>query len=122
MIHGFRSFTWSSSLGTGAGRFDSRLARFLCSLRRTPAATLRIGVSREGASFALSRSPVGEQRHLLFWLCRDVDRFSALPDDVDLALGMGLERPGTAAVLLVFSIGVGVIFRFRIAKPFFPCP
>ena len=71
---------------------------FLCSLSRTPTATFRIGVSRDRASFAGSGSPVGEYHHFLCRFCRNVDRFSALPDDADLALGMGLECPGTFRV------------------------
>src|ERR1700693_3653167 len=98
MTHGVRSFAWYSNFGTSAARFNSRFRRFLCWLLRTAAATLGIGVSPDWVSFAASCSPVREHPHLFWRLCRDVGRFSSLPDDADLALGMGLERPGTCGV------------------------
>ena len=73
---------------------NSRAGRFLCSLLRTAAAALRIGVSGKWVSFAGSFSSVGEHRHLFRRLYHNVGGVFALPDDVDAALGMGLERPG----------------------------
>ena len=95
MTHGARFFARFGSFEPIARRFTSRFRCLLCSLLRTAAATLRIGVSRDWVSFAGSGSPVREHRHLFWRLCRNVGRISALPDDADLALGMGLERPGT---------------------------
>jgi hypothetical protein len=45
----------------------------------------------------------------------------ALPDDAVLAVGMGVER-ALGGVLLLISIGIAIIFRFKIARPFFPAP
>jgi len=120
MTHGVRFFARNSSFGTIAFRFNSRVRRLLRSLLRTAAATFRIGVSRDGVSIAASCSPVREHRHLFWRLCHNVGGLSALPDDADVALGMGLECIGRCRVLLVISIGMAIIFRFRIAKPLFP--
>src|SRR5258708_26894070 len=107
MTHGFGSFARYSSFGTSADRFHSKRDRFLCLLSRTPTATFRIGVSRDRASFAGFGSPVGEYHHFLCRFCRNVDRFSALPDDADLALGMGLECPGTCGVASACQYWIG---------------
>src|ERR1700730_10161440 len=98
MTHGVRSFAWHSNFGTSAARFNSRFRRFLCWLLRTAAATLRIRVSRDWVSFAASCSLVREHPHLFWRLCHIVGGLSALPDDADVALGMGLERPGACGV------------------------
>ena len=95
MTHGTGFFARYSSFGTVIAGLHPRFGRFLCSLLRTAAATLWVGVSRGWLSFADSCSPVRERPRLLWRLCRYVGGFPALPDDADLALGMGLERPGT---------------------------
>jgi hypothetical protein len=47
-------------------------------------------------------------------------RFSSVPADGDLPLGMWLERTGLRRGLLVVSIIEGVIFRIQIIKPLNP--
>ena len=62
---------------------------------RTAAAALGVRVSRGWLSFAGSCSPVRERPRLFWRLCYYVSGLPAFPDDADLALGVGLERPGT---------------------------
>jgi hypothetical protein len=95
MTHGSGSFARYSSFGTVIAGLHPRLGRFLCSLLRTAAATLGVGVSRDWLSFTDSCSPVRERPHLFCRLCHYVGGLPALPGDADLAMGMGMERPGT---------------------------
>ena len=97
MTHGTGFFARYSSSGTVIAGLHPRFGRFLCSLLRTAAATLGVGVSRGWLSFADSCSPVRECPRLFWRLCHYVGGLPALPDDADLALGMGLERPGTCS-------------------------
>ena len=86
--------SYSSSRTVVAG-LHPRFGRVLCSLLRTAAATLGAGVSRDWFPFTDSCSPVRERPGLFWRLFNYVGGFPALPDDADLALGVGLERPGT---------------------------
>ena len=95
MTHGTGFFEKYSSFETVIARLHPRFGRLLCSLLRTSAATLGLGVSRGWLSFADSCSPVRERPRLLWRLCHYVGGLPALPDDADLTLGMGVERPGT---------------------------
>jgi hypothetical protein len=97
VTHGVGSSARYSGFGTIAGRFNPRSRRFFFSLSRIAAATLGIGVSRDCVSFARSCSPVGEHCGFFGRLCRNVGGFFALPDDVDAALGVGLERSRTCS-------------------------
>ena len=71
------------------------LVAFFFRYLEPPAATLGVGVSRGWLSFADSCSPVRECPRLFWRLCHYVGGLPALPNDADLALGVGLERPGT---------------------------
>ena len=73
------------------------LVAFFFRYLEPPAATLGVGVSRGWLSFAGSCSPVRERPHLFCRLRHYVGGLPPLPDDADLALGMGLERPGTCS-------------------------
>src|SRR5580692_1709125 len=95
MTHGTGFFAKYSSLETVIVGLHPRFGRFLCSLLRTAVATLGVGVSRDWLSVADSCSPVRERPHLFWGLSHYVGGLPALPDDADLPLGMGLERPGT---------------------------
>jgi hypothetical protein len=87
---------YSSSITVVAG-LHPRFGRVLCSLLRIAAATLGVGVSRDWLSFADSCSPVRECSRVFWRLCHYVGGLPALPDDADLALGVGLERLGTCS-------------------------
>jgi len=49
-----------------------------------------------------------------------VDRFSALLDDADLALGLGVVRPDLGRSAFLTSIVIGIFFRFRLTRALFP--
>jgi hypothetical protein len=95
MSHGFGSYAWNARFGTRAGRFNPRLGRFRCSLLRTPVPTFRIGGSKQALHLlVLALLVVGTLICFVGFVAMLIV-FLALPDDADLALGMGLERPGT---------------------------
>src|ERR1700722_11957389 len=94
MTHGTGSFPRYSSFETIIAGLHPGFGRYLYSLLRTAAATLGIGVSRDWFAFADSCSPLREHPHLFCRLSHYVGGLPALPDDVDLTLGMGMERPG----------------------------
>jgi hypothetical protein len=73
------------------------LVAFFFRYLEPPAATLGVGVSRGWLSVADSCSPIRKRPYLFWRLCYYVGRLPALPDDADLALSVGLERPGTCS-------------------------
>ena len=114
-----------SSQGTQASERSSLgsiqdLVAFFVHLLRTAAATLRVGVSRGWLAFADSCSPVRECPRLFWRLCHYVGRLPALPDDADLALGVGLERPGTCRGASAFQYWNGGDFQIQGREAIFP--
>jgi hypothetical protein len=121
MTHGTGFFARYSSFATVIAALHPRFGRFLCSLLRTAAATLGVGVSRGWLSFADSCSPVRERPPLLWRLCRYVGGLPALSDDADLALGMGMERPGTCSGASAYQYWNGGNLQIQDGEAIFPC-
>ena len=115
---GFLAKYWSFE--TVIAGFHPRFGRLHCSLLRTAAATLGVGVSRDWHSFTDSCSPVREHPHLFWRLCHYVGGLPALPDDADLALGMGLERPGTCSGASAFQYWNGGNLQIQDSEAIFP--
>ena len=120
MTHGTGFLAKYSSFKTVIAGLDPRVGRFLCSLLRTAAATLGVRVSRGWLSFTDSCSPVREHPHLFWRLCHYVGGLPALPDDADLALGMGLERPGTCSGASAFQYWNGGHLQIQDREAIFP--
>jgi hypothetical protein len=120
MTHGTGFLAKYSSFETVIAGLHPRFGRFLCSLLRTAAATLGVGVSRGWLSVADSCSLIRERPYLFWRLCYYVGRLPAYLMMLILHWAWGWSALALAAALLLFSIGMAVIFRFRIVKPFFP--
>ena len=120
MTHGtgFHAKYWS--LETVIARLHPGFGRLLCSLLRTAAATLGVRVWRGWLSFTDSCSPVREHSHLFWRLCHYVGGLPALPDDADLALGMGLERPGTCSGASAYQHWNGGDLQIQDREAIFP--
>jgi hypothetical protein len=120
MTHGTGFFARDSGFGTVIAGLHPRFGRLLCSLLRTAAATLGVGVSRDWLSFADSCSPVVSVLVCFGGFVIMSVVFLLYLMMLILHWEWGWSALALAMVLLLISIGLAVIFRFRIAKPFFP--
>ena len=82
-------------------------------IRRTfdnNASKVNFPADQTGDSIPGSSSALSQRHRFLRRFCRNVDRFSALPDDADLPLGMGLERPSTCSGACYYQYCFGADF------------